>query len=314
MTIGIIGAGQIAREYIKVLQALKFTPFVIGRGLTRVNEVKEIFTGVEAVSGGLTEWLKVNSPPEYCIVATPVEHLKDAVISLLHAGSKYILVEKPLAFTLAEVENINLLARNNNARVHIAFNRRNYTSVAAAKKLIADDGGASSIHFDFTEAIFRIFPNNYDKITTKFWGVSNSAHVIDTAFYLCGFPVSINSNQYGNDVSWHIAGSIFTGHGITRNNVPFTYHANWGCPGKWNIEVNTAKRRLIFSPMEELRQQKHGSFKVERLDLDYSNDLNFKPGFFKQVKLWTEHEFSDLMSITEYKKELFVLYEIFGYS
>lgn len=313
MTIGIVGAGQIAREYIKVLLELKLTPLVIGRGLKRINEVKEIFTGIEAVSGGLTEWLKMNNPPEYCIVATPVEHLRDSVISLLEAGSKYIFVEKPLAFTLAEVEHIDLLARKNNARVHIAFNRRSYTSITAAKKLIADDGGASSIHFDFTEAVFRINPKNYQRRTTQFWGIANSAHVIDTAFYLCGFPRTISANQYGNDISWHNTGSIFTGHGVTEYDIPFTYHANWGCPGKWNIEVNTAKRRLLFSPMEELRQQKQGGFKVESLELDYSNDLKFKPGFFKQVQLWTEHDFSDLMSSTEYKKELVVLYEIFGY-
>lgn len=313
MTIAIIGAGAIAREYIKVLIELNHTPLVIGRGEKRVNQVSQEYTDIEVVAGGLHNWLEKNCIPEYAIVATPVENLKVAVEELILSGCKYVLVEKPLAFNTEEIDDLRLLALQQKATINVAFNRRNYISVIKAKELIQSDGGVSSFHFDFTEAIYRIDPKNYHKDTLRFWGISNSSHVIDTAFFLCGIPLQITTLKNGEDVKWHPAGSIFTGHGITLNQVPFTYHANWGCPGRWNIEINTSKRKLVFSPMEKLRQQRHGSFIIETVDLDYSNDVRFKPGFLNQVDSWINQYEDQLMNLDEFQKELSIFRQIFGY-
>jgi predicted dehydrogenase len=312
MIIAVVGASEIAREYIKVIQAFGHQPLVIGRGESNINEVKSRFSGVTAVSGGLENWLKSNNPPKYAIVATQIDHLADVTKQLLRSGCKHILVEKPLTYSELEAREITELAIEYEAEVCVAFNRRSYISVIKAKELIEADGGVSSFHFDFTEAIFRINPSNYSKETSTLWGIANSSHVIDTAFYLGGKPACMESNQYGKAVGWHPSGSIFTGVGETEAGVPFTYHANWGCPGKWNIELMTECRKLLFSPMERLSQQLKGNFKAEIIDLDYQDDVRFKPGFYKQVQSWLKND-SSLMAVNYLESELKIFQKIFNY-
>jgi len=145
------------------------------------------------------------------------------------------------------------------------------------------------------------------------WGTANSSHVIDTAFHLGGKPSWIKCRQYAGPVVWHSAGSIFTGMGETTRGVPFTYHANWGCPGKWNIELMTSERKILFSPMEKLQQQVQGSFDLELVDLDYYRDTNFKPGFYSQVKNFLE-DAQILLNIRELAHTIELCRRIFNYS
>lgn len=312
MIILIVGAGTIAREYIKVVEALGHQAEVVGRGQKNIQVVNSAFPNVKASSGGLKKWLESNKPPEHSIVATPIENLPIATKQLLQAGCTSILVEKPLTHSKEEAGEIAEVARKADADISIAFNRRNYVSVIEAKKLIEKDGGVSSFHFDFTEATFRIDPVNYSEETNRLWGIANSSHVIDTAFYLGGTPDWFEARQYGKAITWHPAGSIFTGLGETENGVPFTYHSNWGCPGKWNIEIMTPERKLLFSPMERLQQQPKGGFNVELVDLDYSIDKDFKPGYWQQVTNWL-YRVNNLFQLNELKTLIDTHIKVFNY-
>ena len=268
----IVGAGLIAQEYVKVILSQKAIPIVVTRGKIKADKLRELHPKVEVITGGLDLFLEKNNCPEFAIIATSVEYLAIATKLLLNKGCKNILVEKPLTDSVDEAIEIEKLA---------------------------------------TKSGFRIIPEDYGIETTRYWGIANSSHVIDTAFYLGGMPKRLLSNQYGNEVSWHPAGSIFTGLGETTNDVPFTYHANWGAPGKWNIEIMTKKRKLLFSPMEKLRQQAVNTFAIEEVKLDYSLDTEFKPGFYHQVKLFLQNE--GIFKIKELKEEICVLRKIFNY-
>jgi predicted dehydrogenase len=312
MQILIVGAGAIAREYVNVVQDLGHQPIVVGYGNKNVDRLKNDYPGVKAESGGLENWLKHNQSPQHAIIATPINHLAKATRVLMERGCIHLLVEKPLTYNEDEALELANLSYEKGCRVNIAFNRRSYVSVQKAKQLIKQDGGVSSFHFDFTEATFRINPANYSEDTNRFWGMANSSHVIDTAFYLAGKPQWMESKQYEKAIDWHPAGSIFTGMGETQTGVPFTYHANWGCPGKWNIEIMTPARKLLFSPMERLHQQVKGGFKVELVDLDYGIDMDYKPGFNQQVMSWLQGE-EHLMSLREFEEELKNYQKIFKY-
>ena len=307
----IVGAGLIAQEYVKVILRQNAIPIVVSRGKVKADKLRELYPKVEAITGGLDLFLEKNSCPEFAIIATSVDHLAIATKSLIIKGCKNILVEKPLTDSVDEAIEIEVLAEKSKSNIVIAFNRRAYQSVLKAKELIDLDGGVSSFHFDFTEAIFRINPEDYGIETVRHWGVANSSHVIDTAFYLGGMPKRLVCNHYGNEVSWHPSGSIFTGLGETIDDVPFTYHANWGAPGKWNIEIMTEKRKLLFSPMEKLRQQAVNTFAVEEVKLDYSLDTEFKSGFYHQVESFLKNE--GIYKIKELKDELRIIHEIFDY-
>ena len=63
--------------------------------------------------------------------------------------------------------------------------------------------------------------------------MANSTHIIDLVFHIMGSPKIIGS-IFGS-LKWHNRGAIFTGNGLSKNNVPFTYHANWAGPGRWSV-------------------------------------------------------------------------------
>lgn len=311
MRVLVVGAGTIAKEYVKILLALHKIPVIISRGEEKASDLRRIYPDIEIFTGGLEDKLNNFDVPPYAIVATPVESLSRCTKLLIKAGCKNILAEKPLTFFANDAAEIKQLASIHNSNVFIAYNRRSYQSVIKAKELISEDGGILSFHFDFTEAIFRITPANYHKNTLKYWGMANSSHVIDTAFYLGGMPAWIECRQYGDRLSWHEAGSIFTGMGETDVEVPFTYHANWGAPGRWNIEIMTKKRKLILSPMEKLKQQKKNGFIVEDVEINDRLDTDFKPGFYHQVSNFLSS--GDLLSIKHLEEDISIFKKIFNY-
>ncbi len=311
LSVLVVGAGLIAREYVKVLLAQNKTPIVVSRGKEKAKQLKEHFPKVIVKTGGLISYLEENKCPNYSIVATSRVDLASNTILLINKGCKQILVEKPLTYSLNEAIEIRNLANNKKSNVFIAFNRRGYQSVLKAKKMIEEDGGVSSFHFNSTEALFTIIPHNHDKMDLEYLGIGNSCHPIDTAFYLGGMPKMIDCKYYGKGFSVHPSGSIFIGIGETQTGIPFTYHSNWEAPGRWSIEIMTKRRKLLFSPMERLQQQKLNSFAIEEVPLDYSLDIDYKPGFYYQVEAFLKNE--GLANIEELVDEIELLNNIFNY-
>lgn len=314
MDVLVVGAGKIASEYVKISLHQNKKVLVITRSKESADRIKAEFSNVEVHYGGLKKVLETEIQlPKYAIVATNIDNLPGSVISLVDAGVKEILVEKPLSLNSEVAKEVINYAQSKNVNLFIAYNRRNYQSVLTAKKMIEEDGGASSFSFDFTEAIFRIDPNKYSSEVLKNWGLANSSHVIDTAFFLTGKPKEMNTIISGSMVEWHPNGSEFAGSGTTNQGVPFSYHANWGAPGRWNIEVNTKNRKYIFSPMEKVKVQNKNSFAVEDLEVDYSLDEKFKPGFFVQVKEFFKERDRNLKSGKDHLSDLWIYKKIFNY-
>jgi hypothetical protein len=91
-----------------------------------------------------------------------------------------------------------------------------------------------------------------------------------------GKPKEIFSNVKGS-LSWHPSGSIFHGHGITQNNVLFSYSANWESAGSWSLELMTRNRKLILCLLEKLKIQKKASVNIKYDEIiDHSLDKRFK--------------------------------------
>jgi predicted dehydrogenase len=309
----IVGAGPIAREYIDVCLSRGSQPLAVTRGQQGASGLRDEYPSVHVVAGGLTSYLAENTPPKAAILATPIPTLAPLCRALIRSETERILAEKPLVLTSSAAAKLRSLADQRSTEVAIAYNRRNYASVRAAAERIQESGGVTSFSFTFTEATWRIDPDDYADSVLRRWGIANSSHVIDTAFHLCGSPASLQSSQQGDAVPWHPAGSIFSGRGQTDDGTPFSYHADWGAPGSWGIEVNTPERKLVFSPMERLQAQERGSFEVVELDATDDLDEEFKPGFYRQTDQFLTAETEALMGIEELGDELRTLENIFGY-
>ena len=139
-----------------------------------------------------------------------------------------------------------------------------------------------SILFEFNEVMPIEGPGAADHVKTR-WLLANSMHVIDTAFHTVGLPdLKRSSFQASGALSWHPAGSMFVGSGVTTTGVPFAYHANWDTPGRWGFEWMTRSTRYVFRPMEKLSVMRKGRFDLEPMMLDDAIDIRFKPGVYHQ--------------------------------
>jgi predicted dehydrogenase len=311
----LVGAGYMAKEYLKVLKNFNIELEVVGMGRSNVDLIKSEFN-IEGHSGGIETYFRNTKTrvPDYVIIAVPVAELFSATISSINFGIKNILVEKPLSLSYDELLTLEKLAIKNEAKISIAYNRRFYGSVSRLKKLVEEDGGVSSVNFEFTEWINVINDIGFPNIVLDKFFLANSSHVVDTVFNIIGAPQKIVSYVSGSSVKWHKSGSIFMGFGESIKGIPFSYSSNWGAPGRWAIEVLTNSRRFYLKPMEKLFIQLHGSVEVNEDQFENEIDFQFKAGIYKMVSAFLYNkDQKDLCTLSELKLYLPFYEKIAGY-
>jgi predicted dehydrogenase len=297
-----------------VLKALGVSPVIVGRGDKSASSFEEK-SGTVVSRGGIKKWLNTHDvgSNDKAIVAVGVEALFETASALIGGGIRSILLEKPGALKLSELEKLGALAGEAGAKVFIAYNRRFFASVRAARNIIKADGGVSSFSFEFTEWSHVIAPLVKGPGVKEKWLMANSTHVIDLAFFLGGRPSEIECHVAGGN-DWHPAGTRFAGSGVSVEGALFTYSANWDAPGRWGVEILTNKRRIYLRPMERLEVMQLGTVKVIPEEVDYSSDEEFKPGLFLQTKAFLEENSTDLCGL-DYQIEMVgaTYYPIAGY-
>jgi len=309
----LVGAGQMAREYIKVLEAQHRQYTVIGRGNESAALCEEK-AGCTVVKGGLGSFL--GSKPKQCkqaIVAVNADLLASTTLQLIEYGIKKVLVEKPGGLSLSEIKAVRDAAESSGTEVFIAYNRRCYASVIKAQQLIKEDGGVTSFMFEFTELSSQISGLDHKKQIKEKWFLANSTHVVDLAFFLGGKPAQIECLSKGG-LDWHPAASIFAGAGVSENGALFSYMSNWESAGRWGVEICTRKHRLIFRPMEKLQVQELGKFTADFVELGHTMDLDYKPGLYLQVEHFLNDNNSELCTIEDQLDQLGLYNKIANYS
>jgi len=247
--------------------------------------------------------------PDYAIVSTPVDALSPNTKSLISAGIKKVLVEKPAGLTPEEPQDLAEFATANNANVYVAYNRRFYASVMAAKRLIEADGGPTSLRMEFSEFAFRIKDVPTAAHIKSQWLYANSTHVLDMGFFLAGYPTSISGMEAGGS-DWHPAGSQFVGHGRLEKGGLFSYQADWEAAPRWMVEVMTPKRTLMFNELEKLNERSPEGFAITPIELEDDLDTRFKPGLHAQTKAFLDSDNSDLATIASHARNMEAIYKV----
>jgi predicted dehydrogenase len=284
MKVLLVGAGAMAQAYGRVLNALGVAWQCVGRGAASAGAFEQS-CGVRPIEGGLANFIAQRPLPAktHAIVALPPTELTKAACALVSAGAHRILVEKPGGVDVAEIEGAASVVGRTDTEVYVAYNRRFYAAVAAARAMIAEDGGATSFHFEFTERDSAARLARYTREVLQNWILANSSHVLDLAFHLGGQPQAAWGMTAG-ELSWHPTGAVFAGHGRTEAGALFSWLADWSSAGRWGVDVRTRCRRLLLQPLEELRMQQKDGFDVPQVPIDDRLDREFKPGIYRQVE------------------------------
>jgi hypothetical protein len=309
--IWVVGSGPMAQAYCKVLLALGVRFEVVGRGEISARRLENEI-GHKVHLGGVDKALASLKAPEFAIVATGVEALEEATLSLLRGGTKSILTEKPGGLDIAALGRIHAAMETESAKVFIAYNRRFYASVVKLRELIAEEGGIKSLQYEFTERSHVVRKLQTATEIKERWFIANSSHVVDLAFHLGGRPRDWSAWHEGS-LDWHPASSRFCGAGITDRNVLFNYSADWGAPGRWGLQVTTAKRRFILRPLEEIKFFSGETYEEECLTIDRSLDLEYKPGIFLQTQAFLMADENFLCSAQEQLSNMKTYQRMAGY-
>jgi predicted dehydrogenase len=303
MEIIIVGAGDIGKEYSKVLSQMQIRHTVICRTKNTANAFN-VNNFTKIIYGGIEKYLKkCDYQITHAIVAVNVEQLYKVSLTLLNFGIKNIFIEKPAGINANQINRIKKLSALHNSTVFIGYNRRSYSSVIELKKMVKADGGIISANFDFTELpqVLNNLPRN--KLIIKNWFLLNSSHVVDLFLYLCGSPINYRSYTFGK-INDSLNAARYCGAGITNRNILFNYSADWQGAGRWKLEIITLKNRYFLSPLEKLKKVEIGQFNIQDVKIDDELDINFKPGFYLQTHNFINHNFESLCTIEEHAKNV----------
>src|SRR3989344_3161727 len=280
----LIGTGRMARAYVPVLRAHNMHVIAVGRSEGGSRKFQEE-TSVETTPGGIAAWCKKGVPiPQYAIVAIDDAEAPRVAQELINVGCKAILLEKPGALTKQELVAIEKKAQAFKSNVFIGYNRRFLASVQRAKEMIAEDGGATSVYFEFNERRTqpeRIANMHIPERTVEKWFIANSTHVVDLALYLADEVRELTGFTASGPL-WAPQShpTLFAGAGMIKSGIPFSYYANWEIDGPWLVEIGTAERKLILNPLEKLTIEGEGPIEIP----DVAIDTTYRPGLYREVE------------------------------
>lgn len=295
-----------AEAYLAVLLDLGTDVVVVGRSMKSCSAFERT-TGTTPLGGGIHSNLHSAAGASHAIMAVGVEDLAATASAVIHAGVPNVLLEKPGAMYLDELKGISSVAARASASVHVGYNRRFFASTLAAKELIAADGGAQTVHCDFTEMESRVLASDRSAEVLARLFLVNSTHVVDMALSLSGEIDELHTQQAGS-LPWHEAGAQFVGFGTARSGTLFSYKADWSSAGRWGVEVTTPLRRLILRPLEQLFEQLPGSFDITQVELADDLDRQFKPGLHLQVRNFLFEQGSGMLTVSEQAKRWHEVY------
>jgi predicted dehydrogenase len=301
----VAGAGPMAGEHVRALLAHGVSREHIIVAARRVHQAEHL-AAVYGVRAGALGQVSAST----AIVAVTEDALVPVARALLARGATRMLIEKPGALSSDELRE--LVSHDG---IFVAYNRRFYTSVVRARQLVEQDGGAIAATFDFTEIERLVLADakrrNLPEAVLQRWGLANSLHVIDLAFFLAGDPVELTTERSGS-LPWHAAGARFSGSGTTDRDGVFSYLASWDGAGRWNVEVTTRARRLFLQPLEQLREQLRGSFESLPLVVTAATD-GVKPGLAGQLAAFLDGDTRSLCGVAAAVGRLELAERMLGY-
>jgi predicted dehydrogenase len=305
----IVGTGLIAEEYIKIMINMNKRIEVIGNTKIKCESLSKKYN-IKCHDGGIEKFQFIKEQYENIIIATPIELLyKHLNIVLDNCKTlQNILIEKPGCLNNHEFNKIiNLKNKvNKNCNIYIAYNRRFYDSLNICKEIIKEN--------KIINAELEINEFNMDKIIEsksseilQNWFNCMTTHVVDMFFHIIGNPVDLICNNEGiNSLEWHKRCSIYSGEGMTNNNIPFKYSGNWNNNGKWKIKLYLENNKIIeFQPLEDLKIIENNKETIITRD---EIDINFKPGFYKQVESFLTNK-TNLKTIEEQYSDCINIYD-----
>jgi predicted dehydrogenase len=179
------------------------------------------------------------------VIATPVATHFNLAIESLTAG-KHVLVEKPLAQSVAEVEEIGSLSRQQKLVAMVGHTFLFNAAVRYVKKLI-DSGELGNIRYIHSQRL------NLGRIRSDVDALWNFApHDISIIQYWLDDPTPLSVVKRGVDYIQSGIGDVFFMNIVYPNKIMANIHVSWLDPRKVRcITVVGSKKMVVYDDMAE---------------------------------------------------------------
>lgn len=140
--VGIVGCGLIGQKRAKALGTGGRLVACADMDLVRAENLAK-----NSAAKASADWRELISLPEVDVVVIATLH--DSLAAITYAGveaGKHILVEKPAARSVKELEPVIAAAEKNGVKVHVGFNHRYHRSLRKAKEIV-DSGVLGELMF-----------------------------------------------------------------------------------------------------------------------------------------------------------------------
>jgi predicted dehydrogenase len=232
------------------------------------------------------DWHAVLGADVDAFLIGPETSATPAILAAALETGKPILSEKPGAYASAELKA--LAGHPNAGQILVGYNRRHYSSTAAAKDFI-QRASEVTFHASIPEASWTTSMPAEKKRDIL---LSNTVHVLDLLRYLCG------DLQLGHVAKIDSDGIFSRAAVLASKAVSGTAIITFGSPSNYFIDLHSNGRSASMRPIEFYREfdsvsvieptpelplrhyvsNQAGEFKLDQADLD------FKPGFLSQMR------------------------------
>lgn len=283
LRIGLIGAGNIARQHLAALARVpELRPVAVAsRTRAKAQALADEF-GVAQVFDTPAE-LAAAARPDALMVLVSVEHMAPVALSCLAFGLPLFL-EKPVGLSGAEALEVAEAARERGVPCMVGYNRRHYSIFARGLARVLERGRLLAVHVEGSERMNVVRSlNRFSEEVLRGWIFANATHTIDLLRHFGGEPEEVHalcasaSEPRGDQFA---ACLRFPG-GVTGS-----YTANWLSPGGWGVTLKGLGVTAEFKPLETCRVS-YADGTSEMLEPD-EDDRAVKPGFCGQLRAFAD--------------------------
>lgn len=179
------------------------------------------------------------------VIATPAATHFDLAISALKSG-KHVLVEKPMARTVKEVEKIGALAKKNDLTAMVGHTFLYNSAVRYLKQLI-DSGELGEIRYIYSQRL------NLGRIRSDVDALWNFApHDVSIVQYLLGDPSPISVVRHGMDYVQPGIDDVVFLNIVYPDKVMAHIHVSWLDPHKVRRTIVVgSKKMVVYDDIDE---------------------------------------------------------------
>ena len=289
--LGVIGSGSIVPFHLDALKAAGFEIAVVG---TRSGSERSA-TLAERYGAALADsWQDVLATPglDALLIAPETSVTTEILAAALEQTSLPILVEKPISYSSTKLDALLTLPAEQQARVLVGYNRRHYSSTAAAATFLNDQGiAAATFHASIPEASWDAAMADDRKRGIL---LANSVHVLDLLQHLFGALEVVGLTGVDNETGLvSRAVSLRTASGAVGTAI-----ITFGSPSSYFVDLHTPGKSASLKPIEffnefvgvqvidptpEVPLRHYVPTRGAEFALS-QDDLDFKPGFLAQSR------------------------------